>query len=117
MGDNTSGGTFIELARRRAERAAETGCITQEVDHAGLYRLPGGRKEIQVPQASFAHAIQHDAGAVPREMGIGAGLSDGGAELRSSSVPSRQTNGARSVAASFARVPQIEGPGEVVAGA
>jgi len=115
MGDNTSG---------------LTGGIPQEVDHAGLHRLPRGRKEVQVTQAPFAHAIQHDAGAVPREMGVGAGLSDGGAELCSGSLAPRQTNGARSAAAAAQiaasqylgvirsrEFHKLEGPGEVVAGA
>src|SRR5262249_49918019 len=89
----------LERARRCAERAAETCRLAQEVDHAGLHRLPRGRKEVQVAQASLAHAIQHDAGAVPREMGIDARLSDAGAELCSGAFAPRQTNGARSAAA------------------
>src|SRR5262249_10246903 len=44
-----------------AERAAETRRLGQEVDHAGPYRLPRGRKEVQITQAPSAHAIQHDA--------------------------------------------------------
>src|SRR6516225_5397549 len=164
MGENTSGGTFIELtasivsayvsnnsvpradrpsarrldaglerARRCAERAAETRRLGQEVDHAGLHRLPRGWKEVQIAQAAFAHAIQHDAGAVPREMGIGGRLSDGGAELCGGSFAPRQANGARPAAAAAQIGPQSgigsrsidrfiefhkrEGPGEVVAGA
>src|SRR5262249_23439043 len=50
-----------ERARRCAERAAETRRLAQEVDHAGPYRLSRGRKEVQITQASSAHAIQHDA--------------------------------------------------------
>src|SRR5262249_42593330 len=68
-------------------------------DHAGLHRLPRGRQEVQITQASFAHAVQHDAGAVPREMAIGARLSDGGAELCGGSFAPRQANGARPAAA------------------
>src|SRR5262245_19222903 len=51
----------LERARRCAERAAETRRLGQEVDHAGPYRLPRGRKEVQITQAPSAHAIQYDA--------------------------------------------------------
>ena len=65
----------------------------QEVDHARLHRLSRRRQEIQVAQAPSAHAIQHDARAIPREMGPAAGLSDGGAELRGRPLAARQADG------------------------
>src|SRR5690606_6876436 len=57
------------------------------------HRVPGGRQEIQVAQAAPAHAIQHDAGAIPGEMGPAARLSDGGPELRRGALQARQADG------------------------
>src|SRR6185436_4627356 len=85
----------IERARRSPERAAQAGDLGQEVGYAGSHRLSRGRKEIQVPQASPAHAIQYDAGAVPRKMGVAAGLSHGCPELRGRALSSCEADGAR----------------------
>ncbi len=85
----------FERPRRRAKGAIESRYPGQEVDYAGVSRLSRGREKIQIPQASPARAIQHDSGAVSREMGIGAGLSDGGAELCRRSFAPGQTNGTR----------------------
>src|SRR4029077_5488927 len=85
----------VERTWRSAERAAQTRHLGQEVGHAGSYCLSRGRKKIQVPQASPAHAIQYDAGAVPRKMGIAAGLSHGCPELRGCTLAPCQTDGAR----------------------
>src|SRR2546421_604289 len=81
----------LERPRRRAKGAIESRYPGQEVDYAGVSRLSRGREKIQIPQASPARAIQHDSGAVSREMGIGAGLSDGGAELCRRSFAPGQT--------------------------
>ena len=51
-----------------ALRAAQAGCADQAFDQSRLHRLPGGRQEVQVAQAPSAHAVQHDAGAIPGEM-------------------------------------------------
>ena len=89
----------FERPRRCAKGATETRHPGQEVDHAGVYRLSRGREKIQIPQASPARAIQHDSGALSREMGIGTGLSDGGAELCRRSIAPSQTNGTRAATA------------------
>jgi hypothetical protein len=68
------------------------------VGRARLHRLPGGRQEIQIAQASSAHAIQHDAGAISRKMGAAGGLSDGGAELCRGAFQACQGHGARPAA-------------------
>ena len=39
--------------------------------------------------------VQHDAGAIPRQMGPAAGLSDGGAELRGGALAACQEDGPR----------------------
>ncbi len=44
--------------------------------------LPGGRQEAQDAEAASRVRLQHDAGSVPRALGIVGGLSDGRAELR-----------------------------------
>src|SRR5262249_19735134 len=46
-----------------------------------------------------AHAIQHHAGAISREMGPPARLPDGGAELRRRPLAARAANGPRPAAA------------------
>src|SRR5262249_32089339 len=70
----------------------------EEVDHSRIHRLSRGRKEVQVAQASPAHAVQHDARAISREMELGARLSDGGAELRGRPLAARQADGSRPAA-------------------
>ena len=45
--------------------AAKTRRSGEEVADRGIHRLPRGRKEVQVAQAAFADAVQHDAGAIP----------------------------------------------------
>ena len=57
---------------RGAGRAAEAGGVGEKIDHARTHRLSRGRQEIQVAQAPFAHAVQHDAGAIPGKMEPGA---------------------------------------------
>src|SRR6476659_7372712 len=84
----------VERAWRSAERAAQAGDLGQEVGYTGSHRLSRGRKEIQVPQASPAHAVQYDAGAVSRKMGVAAGLSHGCPELRGRALSSCETDGA-----------------------
>src|SRR6185369_16634127 len=84
----------VERPRRNAPRAAKAGDLGQEIGYAGSHRLSRGRKEIQVPQASPAHAIQYDAGAVSRKMGVAAGLSHGCPELRGRALSSCETDGA-----------------------
>ena len=44
-------------------------------------------------EAPSALAVQHDAGAISRQMGPAAGLPDGGAELRGGAFTARQENG------------------------
>ena len=66
--------------------------------NSGLFGLPRGRQEIQIAQAPFAHAVQHDAGPIPREVGLAARLSDGRAELCRGPLPARQADGARPAA-------------------
>src|SRR4030095_16214057 len=73
-------------------RAARVG---EEVDDPGISGLSRGRQALQVAEASSAHAVQHDAGAIPRQMGPAAGLPDGGAELRGGAFTTRQENGPR----------------------
>ena len=74
-------------------RAAEAGDLREEIDHAGIHRLFGGREEVQVAQAASAHAVQYDAGAVSREMGPEQRLSDGRAELRRRALAIGQADG------------------------
>jgi hypothetical protein len=50
-------------------------------------------EEVQVAEATPPHPVQHDARAVPREVGPSAGLSYGGAELRQGPVGPRQEMG------------------------
>src|SRR5262249_1320042 len=78
----------------------ETGDTGQEVDHPRLHRLSRGREEIQVAQASLAHAVQHHPGTVSGEMGTSGRLPDGGAELCGGPFPARQADGPRPAAPS-----------------
>ena len=50
-------------------------------------------KTLQVAEASSAHPVQHDAGAISRQMGPAARLSHGGAELCGGALAARQGNG------------------------
>src|SRR6267142_631388 len=52
------------------------------------------RQALQIPEAPSAHAIQHDTGTIPGQMGPAGGLSDGRAELCGGAFPTRQKNGA-----------------------
>ncbi|KTT90006.1 hypothetical protein NS44R_14920, partial [Mammaliicoccus sciuri] len=54
-----------------------------------------GRQALQVAQAPSAHPVQHDPGAVSRQMGAAGRLSDGGAELRGGALSARQEDGPR----------------------
>ena len=65
----------------------------KKFDQSRLHRLPGGRQEVQIAQAPSAHAVQHDAGAIPGEMEPAGRLSDGGAELRRRPLATRQADG------------------------
>ena len=62
---------------------------------SGISGLSRGRQALQVAEAPSAHAVQHDAGAIPRQMGPAAGLSDGRAELRGGALAARQEDGPR----------------------
>ena len=62
----------------------------QEVDHAGIPDLPGGRQEVPVPQAPSRHRLQHDARRIPDEMGSVERLSDGCAWLFRDPFQARQ---------------------------
>src|SRR5262249_26353947 len=73
-----------------ADAARGTG---QALHSSRLHRVSRGWQEIQVAQAPPAHAIQHDAGAIPREVGLAARLSHGGTELRGRALASRQADG------------------------
>jgi len=44
--------------------------VDQEVDHARISGVPRRRQTLQIAQAPSAHAIQHDAGAISRQMGL-----------------------------------------------
>jgi hypothetical protein len=57
--------------------------------------LPGGRAEVQVPEAPPALEIWSVAGRIPPEMGLAGGLSDGRARLFGKAVETRQENGPR----------------------
>ena len=63
-----------------------------------LSDLPRGRQEVQIAQAPSAHAVQHDARALPREMGPAAGLPDGRAQICRSALATRQADGPRPAA-------------------
>jgi predicted transcriptional regulator len=49
-----SNGQSEDVSERQARHRG------QEVDHARLSRLSRRRQEVQIAQASFAHAVQHD---------------------------------------------------------
>src|SRR5262249_49364530 len=49
----------------------------------------------QVAQASFAHAVQHDARTIPRKVEPGSRLSDGGPELCGGTLATCQADGIR----------------------
>ena len=83
---------------RAAAGAGEARGVGEEVDDARLHRLSRGRQEVQIAQAPSAHAIQHDAGAVSREVGSAGGLSDGRAELCGGAFAARQADGTRPAA-------------------
>src|SRR5271166_4584751 len=83
---------------RGAARACQAGGVAEEIGDARLPGVSGGRQTLQVAEAASAHAIQHDAGAIPREMGAASGLSDGGAELCGGAFAAREENGARATA-------------------
>ena len=65
----------------------------------GISDLSRGRQALQVAEAPSAHAIQHDAGAISRQMGPAGGLSDGGAELCGGAFAARQEDGPRASSA------------------
>src|SRR5487761_2737832 len=71
---------------------AIAGRADQEIGDAGIHHLPRRWTQVQDAQAALAHRIQHDAGAVPPEMGPGGRLSDGRAELREATFGLRQRN-------------------------
>src|SRR4030095_13407984 len=80
---------------RAAAGAGKAGRVGEEVDDPGISGLPRGRQALQVAEAPSAHAVQHDAGTIPRQMGPAAGLPDGGAELRGGAFTARQEDGPR----------------------
>src|ERR1700722_15186508 len=76
--------------------AAETGQargFRQKVDDPRLPDMSRGRQAVQIAETPFADPIQHDAGAIPGQMGPSGRLSDGGAELRGGTLAARQENG------------------------
>ena len=75
--------------------AAQAGRSGQALDHCRIHCLPGRRKEVQIAQAPFAHAVRHDAGAISRQMELAARLSDGRAQLRGGPLAARQADGPR----------------------
>src|SRR5207253_143801 len=89
----------IDRPDRAAARAGQARGFGQEVDDAGISGLSRGRQALQVAEAPSAHAVQHDAGAIPRQMGPAGRLSDGGAELCGGAVATRQEDGTRPAAA------------------
>ena len=64
-----------------AGRKAEAGGAGSQVAAAGLHHLSRRRTEVQVAEAASDDSLRHDAGGVPREVGIAGRLSDGGARL------------------------------------
>ena len=96
--------------RRSAARARQTGGFREEVDDSRLSGVSRGRQALQVAEAASAHAIQHDAGAIPRQMGPSGRLSDGGAELRGGAFAAGQENGARPAAAAAQVEPAFRRP-------
>src|SRR5580704_10359927 len=58
-----------------------------------------GRQALQIAEAASAHPVQHDAGAIPRQMEPAGRLPDGGAELRGGAFATGQENGPRPAAA------------------
>ena len=77
--------------------------------------MPGGRQALQIAEAPSAHAVQHDAGTVPRQMGASGRLPDGGAELRGGALAARQENGPRPAAAAAKIAGSSGGGGERLA--
>src|SRR6202034_2251896 len=84
---------FQRRAGCRADRAAQAGRSDQALDHAGISRLFGRRKEVQITETSFAHAIRHDAGSIPRQVESAARLPDGGTQLCRRALAIGQANG------------------------
>ena len=92
---------LMQVSAGRADVAAEPlrpAVGIKKINHPGSSRLSGGRQEVQVPAASFAQPVQYDPGTIPRKMGAAAGLSDGRAELRGRTLPTRQADGSRATA-------------------
>ena len=56
-----------------------------QVSHAGLSHLSGRRPQIQISAAASGWA-GNDAGAIPREVEVAGGLSDGGGQLRGAAI-------------------------------
>src|SRR6185437_4313058 len=83
----------IEWPDRATGGATKARGVAEEVGQSRLPRVSGGRQALQVAQAPSAHPIQHDAGAISRQMGPTAGLSDGRAKLCSGALPTRQEDG------------------------
>lgn len=71
----------------------ETSSADQALSDAGGDNLPGGREEVQEPQAPPSDPLQHDAGGIPGEVGTSLRLPHGGAELRSGPVGTREEDG------------------------
>src|ERR1043166_2201954 len=92
-------GARLGWARGNGVGCAQARRAGEEIDHRRIHRLSRGREEIQVAQAPPAHPVQHHAGAIPREMGSGARLSHGGAQLRGRAVAAGAADGPRPAAA------------------
>src|SRR6202020_3085301 len=89
----------VGRTNRDAAGTGQTGGLRQEIDDPRLPDMSRGRQAIQIAETPSADAIQHDAGAIPGQMGPSVRLSDGRAQLRGGTLATRQENGTRPAAA------------------
>ena len=96
----------VSSGQSELARAAQARDFGQEVDHARPHRLSGRRQEIQVAQAPSAHAIPHDARAIPRQMGACRRIIRWWRQLRRGPLAACQADGPRPAAPA----PQVAPP-------
>jgi hypothetical protein len=65
--------------------AEASGSVDPQIDHAGIFDLPGGRQKVQVAETALGDAWP-DAGSISREMEASLRLSCGRAKLRRDAV-------------------------------
>jgi hypothetical protein len=88
----------VHTALLRVTSGVSVAPVSSEAQKPAIAVKKSLNNDYIIAEAPLAHAVQHVAGRVPRQMGPAAGLSDGCAELCQGALESGEADGARPAA-------------------